>query len=494
LQFIIQTVQTQNLRTKHDLQSAFHLIRLCIPQQLNHLWRTCSPTDTLSLAADADKLVRHTLFQLLHIVDQVQELQLHQKRDLCDRIHLRIKLGGLGIPGSVDNSRSGFIGSLSLCLHYITTHFPILHEHLNSESLIPLLNSFRHHSTSLHQLLPSFTPLDLPFIATNCVPKLQHTINDLFHQSADTRIDHHVDDSSNIIKTGFVFLQPNSQHRVIQIQHLANKDPINRALWTALPNKFLTQFSNSGFRMATQLRLLLDIRGTRRFCSCGKLCDLFLHHGHSCPNNKYRNPIRNSLHSNFTSQLRSLLRSLFSSTTCPLSIPPGDTEPELSDYAVADPSTSRPNISSKARADIVIHDSTTDMAYLIDVTTIDPLSDYASPYKKPGHPAEIAFQRKQLEYHGWQFPVESCQLIILPLELIGTYSDTCLQPLFDLLCTKYHLTTKRTLVQSLSIIMHALRTQSITNIHRYYSLDLPPTVHNFSSNHSNSNYSTHPLS
>jgi hypothetical protein len=117
----IISVPTAN--TNCQIQTAYMLIRLCFPQQLNHILRSCQPSVTVDAATLLDKKLESFVFEMTQLLDTM-DAPARELKNVVKRLHLAIRHGGGGINSCVTTRKAAYMGSIALCANHMGKLFP----------------------------------------------------------------------------------------------------------------------------------------------------------------------------------------------------------------------------------------------------------------------------------------------------------------------------------------------------------------------------------
>jgi hypothetical protein len=274
---------------QRSLQCIYHIIRFCVPPQLNYLLRTLPPDITVNEAVRADNLIEDTIFRLIgHDSGDLAEARTAMARRI---LHLPQRLGGGGIGSIAVSQQVAYVSSWALVGNEITNHIPNLHEQL--QHIQCLQHTFqRLKDTALHSELADQTVSN---IFHEPYAKLQHCLLENLHNKESTDIK-----SSLVGEERANFVSASTREAGAWI--------------TASPYHAGCQMSNIDFSTALKLRLHLPVLAEQRRCTyCKQHASTDGYHAFHCTKNPALNGSRSIRHTavkdaivNITQNLRSL--------------------------------------------------------------------------------------------------------------------------------------------------------------------------------------------
>jgi hypothetical protein len=473
-------------RVKSGLQVMTLLMRLCVPSQLTFLLRTCRPLLTEAPAEELDKALRSTLYRLL-AADGAIGLQPRERQRLTDmRVHLSIKEGGLGITSSKEMRHAAYVGSVALCMQYITRLCPSLRERIVDVDSLPL-SVMDAYEQSLVQIDSYAHGKRQSLAIGNIIAKThrsqQREIGKLLHeynaQTITAALPH------GYAASGYRAFGVLADDLCAQgVLHLANRDAINSAFLLANPSNKLYRMTDAAFIQSMMHRLLIPVRGNREYCLCGEKCGDFLSHSFKCPQITVRNKIRNPVHRLFKERLSEIVG--YWNKECSRRLQVSTTEPKITDHFPLLNDRPVSNDIADRRGDILITRLDTGEDIILDVTSVEPTRTVATntPYIVAGDAAKLRHTEKMNSYtsaYNLDQPNKKFQVVafetscVLHPEVPEFLKNLLLDPQHP--NYSFHLNQ---LYQQISMAMHTIRAQAINTTLEQCTLNNPPEQPYFS--------------
>jgi hypothetical protein len=107
---LAELISTPMAYTRAQIQSAFMLTRLCYPQQMNHILKSCPPSVTLEGARLLDQGIEKFIFKLTNSVEYLPALNSPAMMSVLSRLHLKISKGGCGITSNENVREGAYVG------------------------------------------------------------------------------------------------------------------------------------------------------------------------------------------------------------------------------------------------------------------------------------------------------------------------------------------------------------------------------------------------
>jgi hypothetical protein len=357
-------------------QAAYHLLRMCGPSKLNHLWRSVPPERARSGASRMDVAFEKAIFDLGDIPAAERSVEL---RTL---VHLPVKYGGLGITSCVDTLNAAYVGAWALVGHQV--------------QILAGPNCLQEGQAGLHHIVEA-----LGAVADHFNPGGGGGLQGL---CAEPR--------AGIQSVIAGRIQETKARDLVEGWHAHKKTLFNSqkgtngGLWLlSLPTSSFTTLSDAEFEIAIQQRLLFIPQADRDFIQC-PLCGVAVmdhnHHALSCQSTRGRVD-RFARHTAIVSAVgtainRAGLRAQYEkqvSSFCPL----------------------RPNMAD-LKADIVFRNHSGDDV-LVEITVAHALlSGQAETERAAGHAAAKAEHEKRTKYNH-HHDMQATTLHVVALETQG---------------------------------------------------------------------------
>ena len=422
--------------TKAQSQTAYAITRMCIPQKLTHMLRTCPPSTTLQAAKRIDEEISNFIFDLTKSKKYLSKLAEEDKKITLERLFLQIKEGGNGIISSVSTRIGAYVGSICLSKKQMAKMFePLKNTEIREviaelDTCLEILNDDK---------LQKIHGLNNEDVWNESIPKVQSKINQEIAKKVGNNLIFQLSDG--MTTTGNSTSTPRIQNFnlnavVLKFQALANKESTSSAWLSSNPAFLNNQMSDDAFNTAFHIRNLFPVMGSRKWCFCGEKMDCLGWHVHHCKDPGIKNPLRNDLHEKLKSTISNIsqnyvnyiqmrcihkpeprLDRFFKKINLQANNVANDVHQELSqlsndvddDFVTSDVvqvSNYNERQKEKIRADIGIYHKTNaeetnniSKAILIDVTTCCPLSQRVFKTFKPGSPADFGANEKLVKQY-----------------------------------------------------------------------------------------------
>ena len=296
------TVTYQKAKT----QWAYHLVRLCMPSQLNYLLRTVHPSRTKSPAEDLDRHIVEFVTQLTGIKEKVEAQSAGQR--VIDQILSQISRGGMGFIKSADAATAAYLGSWALVGNQIESMLPGTADYvidaIDPAGILALI-------TNMKEFVDEDLTAQSIFRETN--PKIQKKVYGRLAKIRATR--YYEAQTSHEPRAGVLAGSVPEHIRARIVQANTNRDSAASAWLTMLPTDARALINNETFKLAVTNRLLLpcwDDPVEMRCNACNKpACFNFAHVRNGCKrmvNNGTRQPIRNRQHTEVQEAVAAIVR------------------------------------------------------------------------------------------------------------------------------------------------------------------------------------------
>jgi hypothetical protein len=471
--------------THAQVHTAYTLIKLCFPQKLNHLLRTCKPTITREAATKLDEALRSFIFDITNSECYLPARNSTKMMDLIKRLHLKVANGGCGIISSHATSVGAYVGSIALCAE----HMGILYSDLSCrEKTYPqMIPMFQEHIECIEGLkcvhdMP-LADLCISKIWDEKIPKVQQRINLVLNSVVEKELYKALPDGD----ARFGWNGDNEfslNNKAIRLQGIANKDKVVSAFLNANPAHRPTQLNNDAFKYAFYERLLFNVMGSRKYCMCGMPMDSLGNHALLCPRMTIRTKLRNSAHAG----LCVAIKSAFSECIRGSGLVILNGEPKASDYfevkynalkTSKNPDVRNPHTAQR-RFDFAIKDHNGTLpTIVVDGTMICPLSSAIKRYNTAGDAAVFAQKTKIVKYMR-NFHLEN-RLLGEP-HFFAVETNGSIAPTSRKLCKRFAQISReptdiaiQKIFQRISVSLHRIRAQQIKDTIFFYSMDTAPT-------------------
>ena len=410
LRVILDITEVGNAIPGAEAQTAYSLLRLCIPQQFTHIIRSVPPSYTLAACSSLDNEMKSFALKITSC-DTIHLAQ-GPPGSLCPltgRLFLPIREGGSGICSLRDTAPGAYIGSLALTAHALGEIIPELKDPTSRARW----SAFREFGSLLHTLardnalMAKIGDITVDSVFDNPQPKVQSRINSHLAAIKAKRINSSLPQGRPAHGAGIANALSFNE-KSIRIQAAANKDSSASAFLVANPAFFWCRMSNSAFTTAFKVRNLVPLTPAPIVCKCGQPVDDLLNHPLVCSDITTRSPLRNTMHAQLCSSVRRIAKRYFSKDQmrvtdkepfCRDFFPPSNGPAHVLQLPPVDHNPHRVDV--HRRADIgIVDDTPSNRAILIDCTTVCPASEYINNYN-PGKAANQATERKTSLYRRY---------------------------------------------------------------------------------------------
>ena len=167
---------------KQDIHTLYCILKYCIASQFNHALRICLPSLTAESANKLDNICIKFLSKITKTEEVMDNLSNEEKLNVINKIFLTTNRSGMGITSSLRSSKAAFIGSISLCAHWMTKIIPDLqNETVREEKSILSLPTFKEYNNIFNQFkdeMPDqLNHINIDLIWNSQFHKVQHIIS-----------------------------------------------------------------------------------------------------------------------------------------------------------------------------------------------------------------------------------------------------------------------------------------------------------------------------
>jgi hypothetical protein len=456
-----------------DLHMVFTILRLCMPAQLNHLLRTCPPACSSVAAARLDNILQQFVIDIMdaekYITMAEREIGGEFRKIMLSRIHLAIRHGGLGIVSSVNVLKGAYLGSLALCTNWMSKIIPDLKDKIRSDEgiLIPTYAAFEDCLISAkHVAADDLKHLNIDSIFDQSFSKVQNIVSTNRQQKLSDMVTAALPNGGTLAGFGVNRTRKTQYDQELIRQHMANANKINSAFLTANPASALNKMSDSSFCVAIQHRLLLPVRGDKRYCVCSEPVGPFLGHAYHCHIAAVRSRIRPNLHSYLKMSLVGIFKHYVNTQKLNDNVMFENNEPKLIKYYDVKPGVNTMSSVTdeqstgalKVRADIAITVIDVGKTFILDVTYADPHAESHQNLIKPGEAADAYAKTKLKEYDDWDLTKSSAPFYIFAAETTCILGSSAIQFVKDFVKELHgdplHVVQ---LIQQISVALHTAR-------------------------------------
>jgi hypothetical protein len=497
LEIYMTTSNTHYSNNKHDSQTLYTILRHCISSQFTYLLRCCKPSDTIIAATKLDTIITAFITNITDSNLYIQNLSTQQLQTYTDNLFLPIQYGGCGLTSSVFIAKAAYIGSISLCAHWIGLVFPelIITNETNIFELTPSLSEFNNILNDFKLMMPSkLETITNSSIWEQPIFKIQHIISQSLYTIKSKELDASLPQETPITGLPANYNQEHIEAKVTRIQHISNKNKNVSAFLSANPACKLFKMNNPSFNIALQSRLNLPVNLSNKttdtdalYCSgCSSPIDHLCTHTNHCSSMEIRAGIRSTVHKTINKAFIQIIKNTNEIITN-WNILSG--EPEVKNYFPSKTNHSttleentenvQSNLNTVHRGDLAIQNATTGKTLFIDYTGVEPMSKYITTFQHATAPANQAANVKLKKYETLydMKTTNTAEFFIFGFTSNGALSKDAIK-LISLLTNHIQGITKQIIrqqiYQKLSSVIQTTKSDTILKIRKYYSSNIQP--------------------
>ncbi|MGV8142620.1 MAG: reverse transcriptase domain-containing protein, partial [Candidatus Pacearchaeota archaeon] len=280
------------------VQTAFYLGRVCGPSQLNFLMRTVPINCSYAFCNRFDIVMMNFIYETNDCMNHIKTLEAEFQSEFGMKICNSIRNGVCGFRRTIQIREAAYIGSLTLCLHYIYTLSSNLREAAENDRI----NSFNRFKSLLTKFKDSnnkeLHDISIDRCWDESISKVQKRISSIIDLSNRESV-YKIPAQSNCV----------SRKRILFLNSVNSFG----SLWLhANPTIKPFQMSDDIFQIAFKNRfgfpVFVNKPGIERLCHCKKHpIDADALHPLCCSNMEVRSAIRNSAHCSLKNTLHNVI-------------------------------------------------------------------------------------------------------------------------------------------------------------------------------------------